>query len=208
MWVQRCRVVRSRLQAYELDVGTGRLAELVADQWREQLVGHKCSRPHGRVAGGAADPHRRHGGGTDDAQKMRGGLPAAHRHGVPYRLVDLSQRAWTEHYLAGPIEGVASQYRWGHRCTGCAAENRHRESVDLQAAEPVPGQGRQLGSWSSSRHIAAAGSRGSLSPKPGDLFGVTDDRQAMLDLALLLPIVPGALLSEDHHVNNLRQFYT
>jgi hypothetical protein len=29
----------------------------------------------------------------------------------------------------------------------------------------------------------------------------------MLDLALLLPIVHGALLSEGHHVNNLRQFY-
>ena len=41
-----------------------------------------------------------------------------------------------------------------------------------------------------------------------DLLGVTDDRQAVLDLALLLPIVHEALLSEGHHVNNLRRFTT
>ena len=66
----------------------------------------------------AADAHCGHGGRADDAEEVRGGRPVAHRDGVPDRLVDLGQRAWTEHDLTRPVEAVAGQDRWRHGCTG------------------------------------------------------------------------------------------
>ncbi len=82
------------------------------------MVGHDRSRPHRRVAGDASDPHRGHGGGADDAEEVRGGRPIAHRDGVPDRLVDLGQRARSEHDLTRPVKAVAAQDRWRDSRTG------------------------------------------------------------------------------------------